>query len=86
MRDYNKVYDILIEAGADDLDRNTFVHDHTIEYNNKLCREWRFCGKLGFGGKYWRRDNVVSCYSENLTPEREKLIKEINAKLALLPE
>ena len=45
------------------------------------CDEWRFMGKLGFGGKYRSGTNRVDCYSEDETPERLDLIKQINIKL-----
>lgn len=53
--------------------------------------EWRFQGALGFGGKIYQRrfrgeiENLfVSCYSEDLTPEREAMIKRANKRLAEL--
>lgn len=49
----NKVYDILVaECGASDRpdDRQWFVCGQTRE----VVREWRFCGSLGFGGKFRR--------------------------------
>ena len=49
----------------------SFLHAH-IEAD---CWEYRFQGKLGFGGKYYRDDNRVSFYSEDETPEKI-LIKE----------
>lgn len=41
-------------------------------------------GKLGYGGKYWRRENRVSCYREDETTERLRLIIELDAALAKL--
>lgn len=48
------------------------------------CREFRFQGALGFGGKAWadRRRVYVDCYSEDETPERRELIGHANAQLA----
>lgn len=45
--------------------------------------EWRFQGKLGFGGKFYANENgwYVSCYSEDETPARLQIIETANAKL-----
>jgi hypothetical protein len=53
------------------------------------CREWRFCGALGFGGKFrnnGNRNNTphVDCYPEDETPTRSKMIEAANARLAEL--
>lgn len=82
-----EVYDILVTwAGAydnkDSWERNNFIYDHTkTKYD---VTEWRFCGKLGFGGKYWSDENCVTCYSEDETKERLEIIKITNEKLAEL--
>ena len=49
--------------------------------------EWRFCGKLGFGGKFRVNNNrngcpYIDCYQEDETPERRALIEITNAELA----
>ena len=82
----NKVYDILIKyAGASDHDyeRRSFVHHQTKK--DDVCREYRFKGKLGFGGKLIRRHYdtrmCVSCYLEDMTDAREKIIIETNKAL-----
>ena len=75
----NKVYDILVNiGGADEKMRDSFLYYHTEESD---CTEWRFCGKLGFGGKYRSEYNSVDCYQEDETKERLKIIEEINNKL-----
>jgi hypothetical protein len=84
----HQVYDILVEIGAPENMRKAFVWTQTHED----CNEWRFEGKLGFGGKFWNEWSYieekfkwrVSCYSEDETPEREKLINETNQKLNIL--
>lgn len=84
----NKVYDILEEIGASSNMRDAFIHTQTTED----CDEWRFQGKLGFGGKFWNEWSYldrryswrVSCYTEDETPQREKLINETNIKLQKL--
>ena len=76
----NKAYDILMqEAGAKEYWRSDFVRCMT---DDEPSREYRFSGALGFGGKYWIKRNAVDCYSEDLTPEREAVIKATNARLA----
>lgn len=47
--------------------------------------EWRFQGKLGFGGKLHinaHRGVYVTAYPEDLTPERQAMIDKANDKLA----
>lgn len=54
------------------------------------CREYRFCGSLGFGGKVWASRSpgfqpiYVTCYPEDETPERAAAIHAANKALALL--
>jgi hypothetical protein len=65
---YEAVYDILVRIGrADPKDKSDFVRSFMDK--KYPCTEWRFCGLLGFGGKY-RSYNKVNCYSEDETPER----------------
>jgi hypothetical protein len=63
----NKIYDILVkECGAWEEERNDFVLHQTRE-EEQMTREWRFCGKLGFGGKFWRNNDrlYVNYYNED---------------------
>lgn len=51
------------------------------------CREWRFQGALGFGGKFRNNGNnnntpYVDCYQEDETPARLEMIAKANARLA----
>lgn len=79
----NKVYDMLVGiGGAFEDDRSNFVYHHCESKDG--CDEWRFGGKLGFGGKYYSRENMVTCYSEDETPGRLELIKVLNKMLATL--
>lgn len=79
----NKIYDILVaEAGASESERVDFVWHHCVDKDG--CREWRFRGKLGFGGKYRSTWNGVTYYHETETPEMvavktkvDSLLKEI---------
>ena len=70
----NKVYDLLVEiGGASESDRENFVYHHST--SSSICEEWRFGGKLGFGGKYRSQKNRVDCYKED---ENEKTLEIIN--------
>lgn len=81
-----KIYSILVICGgAQDSFHSfmDFVHHYT---SPDPPTEWRFMGKLAFGGKL-RYGSCggqlfhVDCYREDETPERRKLIDEINQKL-----
>lgn len=52
-----------------------------------VCREYRFCGALGFGGKFRNNGNnenvpYVDCYGEDMTPARKEMIAAANKRLA----
>jgi hypothetical protein len=81
------VFDILVaHAGMRDDEhgdnRLSFVYNQTAE----VCREYRFCGSLGFGGKFYNeaRGWTVGCYREDETPARLAAIAATNAALAAL--
>ena len=76
----NEIYNALVSiGGADESMRESFVYHHCESKNG--CGEWRFSGKLGFGGKYFSRNNRVSFYSENKTKEREAIKEKIDLEL-----
>lgn len=80
----NKVYDLLVNiGGAKESERIDFIYSHCIDTYG-CCIEWRFQGKLGFGGKYKSTWNGVMCYSEDETTKRIKVIKELNEELKKL--
>lgn len=84
---YGQVWDILrdnVDASKNPYDRMNFIH-HMLA-DKYPCTEWRFCGSLGFGGKIYRNDRklYVSCYPEDETRARRKLIKSVNKKLEKL--
>lgn len=84
----NRIYDVLVRyAGAIESDRLGFVLAHSSAHSEPGgCREWRFQGSLGFGGKF-RNDNNrwrVDCYPEDLTQARNLIIAATNAALAEL--
>ena len=76
----NKIYDILVNiGGANETMRDQFIFSHCKDMY--ICQEWRFMGKLGYGGKYRGQYNTVDCYREDETKEQLKLIKKINKEL-----
>lgn len=80
---YNLVFDILVNlGGAPESMREDFMFHQT---GDSPPDEYRFQGKLGFGGKYWRHNNVVSCYVEDETVVVRKLIQDINEALVKIP-
>ena len=84
----NRIYDILVaHAGAYD-DKGGCVRIQFRYFMESEGKEFRFQGRLGFGGKF-RKDggwngNVwhVTCYSEDETPERRRIIEQTNEALA----
>jgi hypothetical protein len=77
------VYDVLVKhAGANDGESERLQFHHFWEERHDY-REYRFMGKLGFGGKLWvnRREIYVNCYPEHITAERLEVIRETNAAL-----
>lgn len=56
---------------------------------NHHCGEYRFCGAIGFGGKFRNNGNnnnvpYVDCYREDQTPDRLAMIERANKRLAVL--
>jgi len=76
-------WDVLVElAGAREDDRETFVRHAEQTPSGDL--EYRFCGKLGFGGKIWSLTDDrwrIDCYPEDSTPERRAIIDAVNARI-----
>jgi hypothetical protein len=80
----NKVYDILVdEAGAREDERNEFIYHHCIDEFG--CQEWRFRGKLGFGGKYKSTWNGVTYYPEDETDEKKEIKTRVDGLLKNIP-
>ena len=77
----NDVYDILVNtAGAHESMREPFVYEFSKEDHT---REWRFGGKLGYGGKFRMNGNgvYVDCYLEDETKETIAIVETTNALL-----
>lgn len=78
----NKIYDILVNlGGAVESFRDSFIYHHVFTEEKHSCDEWRFSGKLGFGGKYRSRTNSVDCYKEDENSAIIRLIEKINHEL-----
>lgn len=81
-----EAYTVLIdECGArkDKNDVEAFIYHVTKEG----CREYRFQGVLGFGGKFRNNGNrggipYVDCYHEDETSVRARAICRANVRLA----
>lgn len=74
----DQIYTVLVDlCGATERDRGDFV------WNFDRIREWRFQGRLGFGGKFYReREGLrVGCYPEDRTPERDAMVDMANRRL-----
>ena len=87
----NAVYDILAqECGAPEqcsAVKSFSERDHfVLRQTSENIVEWRFCGKLGFGGKFWINCDkwYVTCYREDETPERLRMIEAANKRLEAL--
>lgn len=84
IKHYGRVFDLLVSiGGANESQRDDFVFHHAR--CSPPCTEYRFQGKLGFGGKYLSSLNKVCCYSEDLTKKRLEIIDRLNAELRNLP-
>lgn len=86
--DYALVWKILKEhCGAGDYWRENFLQVAKAHEERGHDLEYRFQGALGFGGKVYierHRAPRVSCYKEDDTPERLKMIRKANKALAML--
>jgi hypothetical protein len=89
-----KIYDVLVKyTGAKTnvvtIDGDTFCWeklDFLHSHFHKNTSEYRFCGFLGFGGKYRSGTNTVTCYREDETEERLAIIKMTNEELKKIAE
>ncbi len=91
---YELAWDILVKyAGAyedpkhDARERARFLGSCLdASYPPHCAFEYRFGGKLGFGGKFWRQDGslFVTCYYEDETPGRVAIKNKVNSILKVL--
>lgn len=85
MSDYfGKVYDLLVQYGARENERISFVQYMTSDCQSP--HEWRFCGIFGFGGKCRSgpRGVTVDYYCEDHTKTLDRKCAELNAKIAAI--
>lgn len=77
---HRAVWDVLVEeCGARESEFEDFV------YYWPDCREFRFGGGLGSGGKVWARAHGkvdVTCYPEDENQKRHEMIEKANKRLA----
>jgi hypothetical protein len=93
-RQADEILSILIEecGYADSYDGRGFVNaivTEDMEDARHVCDEYRFMGRLGFGGKFRNNGNnentpYVDCYSESRTPKLDAMIERANARLKTL--
>lgn len=77
------IFDVLVSgADASESDRLAFVR----WFYGADGSEYRFCGCLGFGGKFWRNAGrwYVNTYPELMNDERASAIDDVNERLAIL--
>lgn len=81
------IFDVLEDiCRANKNDRDVFVFNHQSQNIRSFPSEYRFGGNLGSGGKFYISDRMhdrwyVDCWKEDLTPEREKVIRIANEHL-----
>jgi len=74
---------VVEECGANFKDGAAFIR-YGLDHPD--WTEWRFQGKLGFGGKLWNHNGklYVAYYAEDETPERYEMMQKANKRLAEL--
>lgn len=75
----NRVYSILVELAGASNKSDDFTGFAVAMQDG--CEEYRFQGRLGFGGKFRPKTMKVDCYPEDITPERLAIIERTNAAL-----
>lgn len=83
-KEADAIYDVLVQhAGA--VDSENMRQQFQAFYARRFeAREFRFCGALGFGGKIWfnkYQAPYVSCYAEDKSTKKEKIVQATNAAL-----
>ena len=89
---FEQAWNILVTLGGampDEKERFVRLHEHP---NKCGISEYRFCGILGFGGKFWVNCGpgscpvYVTCYPEDANQKRKRIIVNINSALNELYE
>jgi hypothetical protein len=83
---YRQCWAILVQhagARAEDIDQFLQACEQIQDRSSGDCLEYRFCGVLGFGGKFWRYQNrlYITCYPEDETEKRRGVIQKVNQLL-----
>jgi hypothetical protein len=83
----NEIWHVLVEECGEPrwFDRSSFVA-YLDRDTGGFGHEYRFMGKLGFGGKFYN-DGIrwrVGCYPEHETPARRAMIRRANERLTAL--
>ena len=84
---WKAVYAVLVKhAGAYNGPHN--ADDFAQAFMDSMTREYRCCGRFGFGGKFRRNaDKIyVDCYQEDETPKIKRQIAKVNKILAGMRE
>jgi hypothetical protein len=85
----NALYDVVVAiAGAPENLREQWLHYATAEGSHFGGLEFRFQGKLGFGGKLVYdgfRAAYVNCYEEHRSPAKDAIMAATNIALAKVP-
>lgn len=79
-----RIYQVLVDTcGASPREDDLQAFVWALGEEKNVCTEYRFCGKLGFGGKFRNRWEswAVDYYPEDETPERREAIDEANRRL-----
>jgi hypothetical protein len=82
---YERCWDILVEyvgASKGPRERAAFVMA-CLDTGPRKLTEFRFCGSLGFGGKFYRSNGklYVTCYPEDATLSRKRALTKVNQLL-----
>lgn len=77
------IWSVLVDlAGAHEDERDAFVRYLTTP--NEHGHEWRFIGRMGFGGKLHYNDfrgAQIDCYPEDRSEERDAIANAVNERL-----
>jgi hypothetical protein len=80
-----KIWEILQRTcGAGTYWGSNFVRIAQEYLETGKMLEYRFQGNLGFGGKVWINNGdhpYVTCYPEDMSPDKQKMIDAANAEL-----
>lgn len=82
-------FDVLVKhAGAYDGPENREEFARHVSRVSSPCEEYRFSGRLGFGGEFRNDANrdvpYVDCHAEDRTPERDRIVEVTNMALVTL--